>query len=221
MKLKLAIIISVLIMIIHGSGAAQEIKHISGTVTTFRNIPLNNVKVTALKSKEITLTDSHGFFALRCREKDVLTVTASGFFTKKIRTNKQNRYTIDLIFNNSETGFNDAVKNGHIAKDVLQKAISLKPLQREKDYSKYTDIYDLIKNVIFNVKVDGTSVLTTKALSLYGSAQVLYVVDDMIMSDISFITPINVKTIEYIDGVDASSYGSRGANGIIKITLKK
>jgi outer membrane receptor for ferrienterochelin and colicin len=43
----------------------------------------------------------------------------------------------------------------------------------------------------------------------------------MIMSDISFITPINVKTIEYIDGVDASSYGSRGANGIIKITLKK
>lgn len=221
MKLKLAIIISVLIMIIHGSGAAQEIKYISGIVTTFRDIPLNNVKVTALKSKEITLTDSLGLFALRCREKDVLIVTASGFFKKEIRVKKQNRYTIDLIFNNSETGFNDAVKNGHIAKDVLQKAISLKTLQREKDYSMYTDIYELIKNEIYNVRVDGTSVLTTKVLSLYVSPQVLYVVDDMIVSDISFINPVNVKTINYIDGVDASYYGSRGANGIIKITLKK
>jgi hypothetical protein len=221
MKLKLAIIISALIMIIHGSGAAQENKYISGIVTTFRNIPLNNVKVSALKSKEITLTDSLGLFALRCQEKDVLIVTASGFFTKETRVKKQNRYSIDLIFKNSETSFNDAVKNGHIAKDVLQKAISLKPLQREKDYSKYRDIYDLIKNEIFNVRVDGTSVLTTKGLSLYASPQVLYVVDDMIVSDISFIKPFNVKTIEYIDDADASSYGSRGANGILKITLKK
>jgi hypothetical protein len=88
MKLKLAIIISVLIMIIHGSGSAQEIKYISGIVTTFRDIPLNNVKVTALKSKEITLTDSLGLFALRCREKDILIVTASGFFKKEIRVKK-------------------------------------------------------------------------------------------------------------------------------------
>ena len=43
----------------------------------------------------------------------------------------------------------------------------------------------------------------------------------MIMSDISFIKPFDVRAIKYIDGVDASLYGSRGANGIIKITLKK
>ncbi len=221
MKLKFAIIISVLIMIIHGSGAAQEIKSISGIVTTFRDIPLKNVKVTALKSKEITLTDSLGLFALKCWDKDVLIVTASGFFKKEIRVKKQNRYAIDLIFNNSDTSFNDAVKNGHIAKDVLQKAISLNPLQREKDYYKYSDIYELIKNEIPNVKVSGKSVMTTKVLSFTLSPQVLYVVDDMIVFDISFINTMDVKTIQYIDGVDASYYGARGANGIIKITLKR
>lgn len=221
MKLKLFSIISVLIIITNGSGAAQEIKYISGIVTAFNDIPLNNVKVTALKSKEITLTDSLGLFALRCREKDVLRVTASGFYKKEIRVKKLNRYTIDLIFNNSETSFNDAVKNGHIDKDVLRQAINLKPLQKEKDYSRYKDIYELIKNEIINVRVNGTSVLTTKVLSFSLSPQVLYVVDDMIVSDISTISPFDVKTIKYIDGVDASLYGVRGANGIIKITLKK
>ena len=157
----------------HGSGAAQGIKHISGIVTTFRDIQLNNTKVTALKSKEITLTDSLGLFALRCSEKNVLIVTASGFFKKEIRVKKQDKYTIDLIFNNSETGFNDAVKNGHIAKDVLPKAISLKPFQRKKNYSRYRDIYGLIRNEIYNVRGDVTSVLTTKALSLYVSPQFL------------------------------------------------
>jgi hypothetical protein len=221
MKLKTAIIISVLLMIVHGPGVAQEIKYISGIVTTFREIPLNNVKVTALKSKEVTLTDSLGLFALRCLEKDALIVTASGFTEKQIRVKNQNNFTIDLTFNNSETAFDDAVKNGHIAKDVLRKAISLKPLRREKDYTRYTDIYELIKNEIYNVRVDGTSVMTTRALSFYASPQVLYVVDDMIVPDISFIKPFDVSTIMYINGVDASAYGSRGANGIIKITLKK
>ncbi len=221
MKLKFAIIISALIIIVQGSGAAQKIKYISGIVTTFRNIPLKNVKVTALKSKEITLTDSLGLFTLRCQEKDVLIVTASGFFQKEIKVKNPDRYTIDLIFNNSEDGFNDAVNNGYVAKDVLWKAINSKPLQREKDYSRYRDIYELIKNEIYNVKVEGTSVLTTKVLSFYASPQVLYDVDDMIVSDISFINPVDVKTIKYIDGVDASIYGSRGANGVIKITLKK
>jgi hypothetical protein len=46
------------------------------------------------------------------------------------------------------------------------------------------------------------------------------VVDDKVVSDISFIDPNWVRSVELIDDVRATMYGSMGANGILKITLK-
>lgn len=45
-------------------------------------------------------------------------------------------------------------------------------------------------------------------------------VDNKIVSDISFVNPTYVKTIEFIDDVGATMYGLSGANGVLKITLK-
>jgi hypothetical protein len=90
-----------------------------------------------------------------------------------------------------------------------------------KDYSKYQDIFDLIRGEITNVKVEGTNVYSIKGLSFSLTSQVLYDVDGMILSDISFVTPSEVEKIEYFDDSEASAYGMRGANGVIKIKLRK
>ena len=94
------------------------------------------------------------------------------------------------------------------------------PLKGEKDYGNYDNIYTLIQNEIHNVRVSGTSVMTTKPNSFSQSQEVLYVVNEMITSDVSFVLPMNVKTIRYVQGTGAAKYGSRGANGAIEITLK-
>ncbi len=90
-----------------------------------------------------------------------------------------------------------------------------------KDYSHYQDIYELIRCEIPQVKVDGTNVYSISGLSFSLSAQVLYDVDGMILSDISFVMPVEVERIEYINDSGATAYGMRGANGIIKIGLRK
>ncbi len=102
-----------------------------------------------------------------------------------------------------------------------KQAISKTPDRVNKDYSKYQNIYELIRCEIRNVKVEGTNVYTTLGLSFSLSAQVLYDVDGMVISDISFVVPREVKKIEYIDDAGAAAYGVRGANGVIKITLGK
>jgi hypothetical protein len=91
----------------------------------------------------------------------------------------------------------------------------------KKDYSKYQDIFDLIRSEINNVRVEATHVYTIKGQSFSLSAEVLYDVDGMILSDISFIVPVEVEKIEYIDDSGAAAYGMRGANGVIKIKLRK
>jgi hypothetical protein len=199
---------------------SQEKKPVTGIVTTSHKFPLNKVTVAASKSGEVSSTDSLGRFSLNCFEKDVLTVSASGFENRKIRVSKQKTYIIDLQYKDNVANFNDAVNGGHINEDVLRKAISLNELKTGKDYSTYNSIYELIASEVYAVRVNGTNIINKKVRSLNANPQVLYVVDGKVVSDISFVIPADVDKIEFIDDVRSSMWGVQGANGVLKITLK-
>ena len=48
----------------------------------------------------------------------------------------------------------------------------------------------------------------------------LFVVDGMIVSNIDYISPNNVKNISVLKGADASIYGSQASAGVIVIKTK-
>jgi TonB-dependent SusC/RagA subfamily outer membrane receptor len=50
--------------------------------------------------------------------------------------------------------------------------------------------------------------------------EALFVVNGTPVNSIDNIRPQEVKSIDVLKGPDASIYGSRGANGVILITLK-
>lgn len=222
MKMKLSAILLVALAFITGNTIlAQENVIIKGTVTAFKSIPLNKVNITSQKTGESATTDASGNFDLKGTLKDVLTVSALGFEDKKVKTGKRTDLNIKLVYINSQSNFKNAVEAGHISSEKLMEAIRTNPVKGEKDYSQYKDIYELIDNEIQKVIVDGTSITSRTPTSLNLSQQVLYDVDDIIVSDISFVKPVEVQSIRYISGVDASTYGVRGANGVIKIVRKK
>jgi hypothetical protein len=70
------------------------------------------------------------------------------------------------------------------------------------------------------VRVQGNTIVNTKRKSFDMNPQVLLVVDDKIVSDISFIDTEYIRSIEFIDDVGTTLYGSMGANGVLKIYLK-
>jgi hypothetical protein len=211
----------ILLTVFAGSEArAQEDITISGIVTTFNSIPLNHVTIKSLKAGNTVNTDSLGKFMISCRPKDKLLINASGFDGKRLRTKKPGVLKIDLVYSNKEGSLANAVNGNHISEEILKEAINTHPAKGEKDYSIYSNIYELIDNEIHNVTVNGRSVLTKKVQTLNLTKQVLYIVDGVETTDISYIYPFNVKSIRYSDGVDASMYGIRGANGVILITLK-
>lgn len=199
---------------------AQETKSVSGIITAFTNIPLNNVSVLSQKAGDKAQTNSQGQFTVKCLDKDVLIVTASGFKTKKVKIRNEQHFKIDLSYEDNTVNFNDAVSNGHVSGSVLKESVLAAEKASRKDYSKYKSIFDLVASEIYNVKVEGTTIINPQRRSLESVQRVLLVVDGKIVTDISFVAPMDVKSIEFIDDVGASFYGQQGANGVLKITLK-
>jgi hypothetical protein len=169
----------------------------------------------------VAKSDSFGRFSLDCASKDILIFTAAGFLERKVRVKEFKQITINLKYAFTEKSFDDALENNHISERALENALNGYHNKGQKDYSNYTSIYNIIQNEFTNLKVVGTEVHTVRTTSFYLSQQVLYVVDGMIVSDISYISPIEVVKIEFIDDASAAEYGMRGANGVLKITLKK
>ena len=221
MKTKIPFLVFSLILISSGTNVkAQDLQSVNGVVTSFKTIPLKRVTVISLKAGESVTTDSTGKFSVKCFKKDVLKVTAFGFIEKKQKVSSGSVYKIDLVYTDNVQNFNDAISNGHITEAVLKNAVFEKEKKYVKDYSKYKSIYDAIAGEIYNVRINGNTIVNTKQRSFDRTPEVLLVVDDKIVSDISFIDTEYVKSIEFIDDVGTAMYGSMGANGVLKIKLK-
>ena len=218
---RLGILTIIVAIGLSGSVKGQNSTVISGIVTTYNIFPLNKVLIKSLNTGATEQSDSLGHFTINCAMKDILLFSASGFDDKSIKIRKSENMSINLVYSNKQTSFNDAVRENHITAENLQKGINRDGLTGGKDYSKYTNIFQLINSEIFNVKVVGTAVYGKKVQSFSLTSQVMYIVDDMVVADISTILPSEVKTIKFVDGVGASLYGSSAANGVILIYLKR
>jgi len=214
------LVLSLIFMASTTIAMAQDLQSVTGVVTSFSTIPLNHVTVISLKAGESVFTDSSGTFSIKCFKKDVLKVSASGFIEKKQKVKTGLSYKIDLGYNDNDKNFNDAISHGHISEKVLKNAVVEKEKKNVRDYSKYNSVYDAIASEIYNVRVKGNTIVNTKVRSFDRAPGVLLVVDEKIVSDISYIDPHYIKSIEFVDDVGATMYGSMGANGVLKIKLK-
>ncbi|MCF8222065.1 MAG: TonB-dependent receptor plug domain-containing protein [Bacteroidales bacterium] len=222
MKLYNKILISVIVgLVMVPAGMRAQERIVEGKVVAFGNIPLNNVEVRVLRSEKKTFTDSLGIFSISCSDRDKLRINASGFNDVKLKVRKIDRPLVELAYSNQKSSFSAAVNSGHISEDTLQAAIDNYLKENQKDYSVYTNIYQLIDTEIFDVNVNGQRITTRKISSITQGQQVLLVVDGMVVDDISFVSPLNVASVRFVDGAQAAKYGSLASNGAIEITTKK
>ncbi|MBE0678816.1 MAG: TonB-dependent receptor plug domain-containing protein [Bacteroidales bacterium] len=90
-----------------------------------------------------------------------------------------------------------------------------------QDYSNasYTNIYDMIRGRVPGVNVTGNKITIRGISSINSGTDPLFVVDGIVVNAIDNINPRDVKSITVLKGSDAAIYGTRGANGVILITL--
>jgi TonB-dependent SusC/RagA subfamily outer membrane receptor len=216
--MKKVVISLLLVCLCHITGAQERTVH--GKVTAFRDYPLKNVTVTSKVTKEVVVTDSTGFFSIKSGDGDVLSFKSKAFESVRKVVHGEDPVFVNMIFKEGKNNQTIAVETGNIDADDLAYAIA-NLSDRNNDFYTYKDIFELIRGKFAGVDVmdDGKIRIRGQNQSFMLDDSALLIVDGVETSSISFIQPAEVASIEILKGSEASIYGSRGANGVVIITL--
>ena len=225
MKGPLKVVFVYAILIISNQVFSQT-KAVSGEFMVFNRYPVKNLKVEAKKSKASVLTDSLGQFQIVCKNKDVIKIETDIFRPVSIRVGKSQNSVgkKNLIFIDNPRNRELATGYGYIKESDLTYAMSHLEYENN-DFCNYNDIYDLFTGRFAGVTVQSVGgrrgVYIRGISSLNLSSEALYVVDNIVMESIDHILPCEVMSIDILKDGGASLYGSRGANGVVIIQLKR
>ncbi len=212
------VIFSFIIIPLMGFGQTRKI---SGTVTSFKQYPVKGITIKAKKAKTETKTNEKGEFVIEVKKKDVIKISESVFqdYTMKITDDIQS-LDINLIFDNTGRNYEIATEAGYLSKENLEYALT-NLSEANNPYANFVNVFDAIKYALpettLIVENGNRAVQFRGAKSVYGSNAALMVVDGVIVEDVSFINPPEIKSIAKLPPSQASLYGARAGNGVIVI----
>jgi TonB-dependent SusC/RagA subfamily outer membrane receptor len=217
--MKKGLLLIVLIVIVFKVDA-QEYR-VSGRVTAFGEIGVENFPVVTKKSKAETVTDSLGYFTVKCESKDQIIFKGKPFMTKKIKVNNNDSVIINLIYVEGKNSQDLVVEQGFMDPDQIAYAVTELSANNSRFY-QYTNIYDLLRSEFHDIEITDSKQIfvRSQASSLTLNTSALLILNGLEVNDISSVMPVDVKSVQLLKGSEAAFYGSRGSNGVIVINLK-
>lgn len=218
--------LTLLFLLLFGIMYAQ-VREISGTVTDEFNQPLPGVTVILQGTGTGTTTDFNGFYSIRAEQGQTLTFSYVGFETQEILVSSQNQIDVTLV--QSLTQIDEVVVIGYGTakkKDLVGSIGSIK--SEDIAISPVLTVSEAIQGKLAGVQIVNSGapgaqpeIRVRGTGSVLGGVNPLYVVDGVIVTDITNINNNDIVSIDVLkDASSAAIYGSRGANGVILITTK-
>lgn len=216
-------------------GSAFSIIHaqdqtVEGIVTTADDgEPLPGVSILIEGTDMGTTTNIDGYYQITLPEPhNVLVFSYIGFESQEIEVD--GRTEIDVSMEASVVSFGDeivVVGYGVMRRSDMTGAVS--SVQAEEIVRVPThSLQDALQGRISGVNITPVSgrpgsqpEVRVRGVGTLNNADPLYVVDGMLLDDISFLDTRDVESVEVLKDASATAiYGSRGANGVVLITTK-
>lgn len=198
-------------------------KTVKGVVTTFGSVRLGNATVIVRSTNQEAKTDSLGRFTVTCQPNDKLKVTATGFYTQRVKIRpkiKMALINVKLmpIPENKEI----AVGYGHVRNANRINAISSLD-DNDLPFSQYTSIYELITGRFPGVQIEDGNIIIRGKVSITGDGAALIIIDGIVSdkSALKNISPMDIKSIDILKDDAAAIYGTLGAPGVVLIATKR
>ncbi len=208
--------------------ATQNVKKITGVVKDEAGEPLIGATILVVENGTGTTTDLNGTFTLNnVPEKATLKISYVGYKDLKVLVGGKTSFTISLQPDtklldevvvigygvqkkSNVTGAIGSIKEGDLKNNVNSNAASA--LQ-----GKVSGV-----QVVNNSGAPGaTPTIRVRGYSSNGSSDPLYIVDGLKVSDISYLDPNSIKSMEILkDAASAAIYGAEAGNGVVLITTK-
>jgi TonB-dependent starch-binding outer membrane protein SusC len=206
---------------------AQPVK-VTGTVKDVASVPMIGVTVVEKGTTNGTMTDANGQFTLSVPDRHILQISMIGFKTQEIEVN--GTAPIDIVLAEELTAIDEVVVVGYGTvkrKDITTSVstVSTKDIQERPMISAANAIQGKAAGVTVmqpNGEPGATMVVRIRGnTSINASNDPLYVVDGVPVTDINFLSPNDIESIQILkDASSAAIYGSRGANGVVLIMTK-
>ncbi len=201
---------------------------IKGTITdaaTSEPLPGANVQVKGTTTG--TTTDINGGFSIEAKTGDVLIFTFVGYLTQEVTVGAETVLSISLAPDITNLEEVVVVGYGTQKRTVVTGAIS--SVTSDKITALPSSGLDQALQgraagvtVINNGAPGFESTIRVRGISTVNDANPLFVVDGVVSTSISNISPSDIESIEVLkDASTAAIYGSLGSNGVIMVTTKK
>jgi len=195
---------------------------VKGKVVTFNTVPVVNANVKVPGSKTSVKTDQDGSFI--CNENVKLIITAAGFnkLSFIVKKKKAKQLIANMRLLKSSEASKMAIEKGHILQ-ISQFEKLLKERSGIKDYSRYSNLMDIIKNEFLSLRIVNRDVIIRGETSLTGSNVALFELNGTMVeqSAVESLSTSDIASIKVVKGNNAAIYGLRGGQGVISIKTKK
>jgi TonB-dependent SusC/RagA subfamily outer membrane receptor len=229
MKIKilfLSLLLSISYCSLYGQKNNNKKLVITGYVTDANMNPVSGAMILIDKNRTNVVTDSRGFYRVKVKPgAQLITVFSLAGGAGKDSIEGRTSINIKLSRIQSKTEVKSETDNsiniGYGSIDSKNLTTEVNKIDgSDHKYASYSNIYEMLNGTIPGVQVTGKTIVIQGVSSFNFSSDPLLVVDGFVVNSIDDIQPNQVKSIEVLKGASASIYGSRGANGVILITLK-
>ncbi|MGY6649924.1 SusC/RagA family TonB-linked outer membrane protein [Wenyingzhuangia sp. IMCC45574] len=208
---------------------AQEFA-VSGSVVSEGNEPIPGATVVIKGSSKGTISDFDGNYQISVKKGDVLEISFIGYETKLVTIGDQKKITTQLKESSAQLDEIVIVGYGTQKKSHLTGAIS-KVTNEKLDQIAVARVDDALVGQVSGVNIQATDgeagaapTISIRGVgSMSGDSTPLVVVDGVIV-DADFLGSLNMNDVASFeilkDAASSSIYGSKGANGVIMITMK-
>ncbi len=200
---------------------------VKGKVTDEKNNPVIGASVQVKHTLRGTFTDVDGNYSIEASSKDTLVFSMLGMSTKSIPV--AGKTVINITMQEEAKELNEVVVIGYgtVKKSDLTGSVSM---VKTGDLTKITSLNPVqaLQGKVAGLQVTSTSgapgatpELRVRGVGTFNNSSPIYVVDGVIVNDISFLNSDDIASMDILKDASATAiYGSRGANGVIIITTK-
>ena len=204
--------------------------YITGQVLDINNKPVSGAIVLIDNKKSDVTTDDKGMYKIKIKaDAAIISILnlSSGLMNEVINGRTVINFKLKNVIPQEETvkqeNPDDEVVNigyGYARKKDLATSVGNINGQNNR-YASYQNVYEMIQGEIPGVLVTGKKITIRGIATINGSSDPLVLVNSVEIDSntLDTIDPRLVKSINILKGTAAAIYGSRGANGVILITL--
>ncbi|MFB6456911.1 SusC/RagA family TonB-linked outer membrane protein [Chitinophaga sp. Hz27] len=226
-RLRMLLLLGIILMCTLSKNTFAQTVRVSGTITSqTTSLPVSAASVAVKGGHTSTIADGVGKFTITASSGDVLVISSVGFVPKEVKVTSSD---LKIQLQEAESQLENVVVIGYgVQKKKLVTGANVQVKGADIQKQNTTNALQALQGQAAGVQITSYSGQPGSGMNVVirgkgtvGNFAPLYIVDGVQTTDISYLNPADIGSIDILkDAASAAIYGSQAANGVILVTTR-